>query len=181
MIYIIRHGQTDWNIEGKIQGCTDIPLNETGRKQAKELANKIKSLEIDNFFSSDLLRAKETAKIINEDLKMSITFDKRLREINYGDFEGTLKNNISQEMWDTFNFFPEKLNAEPKEVAFERVKSFFMEFKHIDSNILIVTHGGLLKVMMYYFDNHDLFSNTEYLMKYNRLKINNAEIFEIDL
>ena len=65
MIYLVRHGQTDWNIEKKTQGHTDIPLNGTGKRQAEELAEKIADLKIDRIISSDLLRARETAEIMN--------------------------------------------------------------------------------------------------------------------
>ena len=69
MIYLVRHGQTDWNIEKKhTQGHTDIPLNENGKKQAEQLAQSISNLKIDKIISSDLLRAKETAEIINKKL-----------------------------------------------------------------------------------------------------------------
>ena len=68
MIYLLRHGQTDWNLERKIQGHLDMALNETGRKEALICLDKIVSLNIDNIISSDLVRAKETAQIINEKL-----------------------------------------------------------------------------------------------------------------
>lgn len=65
MIYLVRHGQTDWNIEHRIQGQTDVPLNATGRAQAVELSEKLSNFNIQKIISSDLSRAKETAEIIN--------------------------------------------------------------------------------------------------------------------
>ena len=88
MIYLIRHGQTNWNAERKIQGQTDIPLNQIGQQQAKDVSEEISKLKIDKIFSSDLLRARETAEIINEKIGAKIEYDKRLREVNYGNYEG---------------------------------------------------------------------------------------------
>ena len=108
MIYLIRHGQTDWNLDRKLQGQTDIPLNDNGRGQAEEVAKEIADLKIDRIISSDLLRAKETAEIINKKIGAVISFDKRLREVNYGDYEGKLIETIKDEEWDVFNQNPEK-------------------------------------------------------------------------
>ena len=88
MIYLLRHGQTDWNLERRIQGHLDIPLNETGKKEALVCLEKLSSLDIDKIISSDLIRAKETAQIINEKLHLPIHFDSRLREVNLGNLQG---------------------------------------------------------------------------------------------
>ena len=65
MIYLVRHGQTDWNLKKKLQGHTDISLNESGRMQAREIAEKISKCKITRIICSDLARAKETAEIID--------------------------------------------------------------------------------------------------------------------
>ena len=80
MIYIIRHGQTDWNIEHRTQGHTDIALNTNGIKQAELMTQKIANLKIDSIISSDLKRAYMTAQIINKNFNKNIKADKRLRE-----------------------------------------------------------------------------------------------------
>lgn len=71
-IYIFRHGETDWNKERRFQGHTDIPLNQNGRQQASELALKIRKINPELILTSDLLRAKQTAEIVNDLLKVSI-------------------------------------------------------------------------------------------------------------
>ncbi len=86
--YFIRHGQTDWNKEERLQGHTDIPLNDIGRAQAKEVLKLISDLPIDLIITSDLLRSKETAEIINEKLQLPLTLDKKIRERCFGDLEG---------------------------------------------------------------------------------------------
>lgn len=178
MIYLVRHGQTDWNIEKKTQGYTDIPLNENGRKQAQILAKSISNLKIDRIISSDLLRAKETAEIINERFGKNISLDERIREINYGVLEGVPRDTLTQDTWDIFNTKPEELKAESKIHIYDRIKSFFDDLQDSKENILIVTHGGALRMIMYYAENRNEFDNDKYLKEFNSVKINNADIFE---
>ena len=180
MIYLIRHGQTDWNLEKKTQGHTDISLNQNGIEQAKQISKIIGNYKIDKIYSSDLSRAKETAEIINENFGLDIILDKRLREINYGDLEGIPRPTLSQDVWDTFNNNPEKLNAEPIVNVFDRIKSFFNELDY-NENIIIVTHGGALRTIMYYINNSDNFDKKIYDEKYRDTKINNGAFFECDL
>ena len=90
-IYVVRHGQTEWNVLKKMQGSADIPLNEKGIEQAKQTKYNLEDVDIDFIFCSPLMRAKQTAEVINEDRNLNITFDERLRERNYGEFEGTSK------------------------------------------------------------------------------------------
>ena len=97
MIYIIRHGQTDWNIEHRTQGHTDIALNINGIKLAELMAQKIANLKIDSIISSDLKRAYMTAQIINKKFNKNIETDKRLRECNYGDLDGEHKSLVIYE------------------------------------------------------------------------------------
>lgn len=179
MIYLVRHGQTDWNLTKKIQGQKDISLNETGREQAKLLTQNIFDLKIDKIISSDLLRAQETAEIINEIFNKKIYLDKRLREINYGLIEGTASKDIPQDVWDTFNNYPAKINAESMTEVFNRVKSFFESLSDLDEDILIVTHGGVFRMVMYYIDNNLKFDKEIYL-DYKNEKINNTDIFVME-
>lgn len=87
-LYLIRHGQTDWNIQGKIQGSHDIPLNETGRKQARMLAEGMDSRPVTKIFSSTLKRAVETAKMIGDRQKVDIYLVPGLIEVEFGQWEG---------------------------------------------------------------------------------------------
>ena len=95
-VYVIRHGQTDWNLLGKIQGQTDIKLNDTGRNQAKETGMQIQNEKIDLIITSPLKRAKETAEIINKNFNVSIIEDDRLLERKYGRNEGSTKEDIQE-------------------------------------------------------------------------------------
>ena len=182
MIYIIRHGQTDWNIEHRTQGHTDIALNKNGIEQAELITQKIANLKIDNIISSDLKRAYMTAQIINKKFNKTIEEDKRLREFCFGTLEGITRDKITQEIWDDFNQNPKKFNAESKEEIFNRIKSFINDIKsnNINKNILVVTHGGPIRMIKYYLDNGDNFNDKKYLAEYMTLKINNLDVFIID-
>ena len=182
MIYIIRHGQTDWNIEHRTQGHTDIALNTNGIKQAELMTQKIANLKIDSIISSDLKRAYMTAQIINKNFNKNIKTDKRLREFCFGTLEGIMRDKITQEIWDDFNKNPKQFNAETKEEIFNRIKSFINDLKSnsINKNTLVVTHGGPIRMIKYYLDNGNNFNDKKYLEEYMTLKINNLDLFIID-
>lgn len=95
-IYITRHGQTEWNALGKLQGRKDIELNEVGRKQAEMTRDKLKNEKVDLIISSSLKRAKQTAEIINKEFNVDILEDERLVERGYGDFEGITKIELKE-------------------------------------------------------------------------------------
>ena len=180
MIYLVRHGQTDWNLEKKTQGHTDISLNDNGREQAKLVSKVIKDYKIDKIYSSDLLRARETADIINEKFGLNILTDNRLREINYGDLEGIPRTMLSQDVWDVFNNNPLELHAEPMLDVYTRIKNFFDSLNY-DEDILIVTHGGALRAIMYYISNREFFDKIEYDKNYRDMKIVNGAIYKFDI
>ena len=84
----MRHGETDWNVRRKLQGHTDVPLNDNGRKMAKEAAEKYKDVHFDVCYCSPLIRAKETAEIFLSGRDVPIITDDRLQEMSFGEFEG---------------------------------------------------------------------------------------------
>lgn len=88
MLYIMRHGKTDWNAAHKLQGRTDIPLNEEGRAMARQARKEYESVQIDVCFCSPLIRALETARTVLEDRNIPIITDERLVEMSFGEFEG---------------------------------------------------------------------------------------------
>lgn len=143
-IYITRHGQTDWNKIKKIQGRTDIELNEEGRAQALETALNLKDVNFDVIFTSPLKRAVETAEIINMHHQVSILKDERIIERSFGDLEGASIHEI-----DFTNFWREGYddlypNSEPTKSFYERTQNFIKEMMKSDYNaILVVAHGGV--------------------------------------
>lgn len=95
-LLLVRHGQTDWNVEGRWQGQADAPMNDKGRAQARALADQLNGWRVDAIWSSDLQRALETAQIIADRQGKPVHADRRLREINLGRWEGMLVTDIKQ-------------------------------------------------------------------------------------
>jgi len=179
MIYLLRHGQTDWNLENRIQGHLDMPLNETGRKEAETCRTQLASVKIDQIIASDLLRAKETARIINEVLSLPISFDSRLRELNMGDLQGMVAKEIPNESWDLLNHEPHKIHAESLADFYKRTKSFFDEID-AQKNTLIVAHGGTIRMTLYLANNPNSFDQEKFEKTCLSFKIKNTEIFKWD-
>jgi probable phosphoglycerate mutase len=179
MIYLVRHGQTDWNKLKKLQGQTDIPLNEVGKQEALSVANSLNNIPLEQIISSDLSRAVETAKIINQNFKLPLLTDNRLREVNYGDLEGKERETLSPAVWETFQNTPEKLNAEKLSDVYHRIKSFFDEVD-LSKNTLIVTHGGALRLIMYYAKHKETFDKKIYNQSFKDIMIQNATVLKWD-
>lgn len=139
--YLVRHGQTDWNVERKIQGHLDIPLNDTGRAEAAKLAEELKTVGFSRCFSSDLKRAYETASILMTNHALHIHTDQRLRERNYAPWQGR--------RWHEFNVgHPDEKKVVESDAAMQqRALQLLNELlvKYSGEHILLVTHGGLLR------------------------------------
>ena len=150
-IYVVRHGQTDWNINDKLQGCSDVPLNNAGIKQAHITKEKLINIRFSKIYCSPLNRCIETAKIINKD-NLQIITDDRLLERNFGDLEGTQGNNIEDFL--IYNKNLDSFNVEPIQTFFSRVHSFLKEITNNsnDDKILIVTHNGVNTAINCFFN-----------------------------
>ncbi|MBR2467511.1 MAG: histidine phosphatase family protein [Clostridia bacterium] len=150
MIYFVRHGQTEWNKVGRMQGHIDIELNSEGKKQAQIVRDKLCDIKFDKVFSSPLKRAKETAQII---CSQEIIVDDRIIERYNGELEGKLKEEIVT--FPDFNdpndtrFGIEHLNDFKK-----RIYSFLDEItqKYKHQNILVATHAGVCLYVRCYFE-----------------------------
>lgn len=152
-VYAVRHGQTDWNAVQRVQGRTDIPLNETGREQARSVAASLPD-DIGIILSSPLKRALETAEIINERYGAEIAVDDRLMERDFGAYEGVLVSDIdinNLRRW-TDNA-PTEGGESIRDVA-KRVFEYLDEIgeKYRDENVLIVTHGHVLRAVYWYYN-----------------------------
>ena len=150
--YFVRHGQTDWNLEHKVQGSIDIELNESGRKQALKMQEKLKDVHFDVIFCSPLVRAKETAEIISESHKNTpLIVSDELRERNFGEYEGKHKNDDYYGLWQYDN--QNTPNGEtPKELE-ARIYPFLDKIrnKYKDGNVLLVAHGGVGLIIETYY------------------------------
>jgi broad specificity phosphatase PhoE len=146
---LVRHGQTDWNSEGRYQGQSNVPLNEIGRAQAVTLARQLMDSSFAAIYSSDLQRAVETAEIIAAALHLPVMLEPRLREINQGEWEGQLVEVIRSRyagLWQARSIDPANLRPPGGETVLEvagRVNTALDDIAHRNPNtdVLIVSHG----------------------------------------
>lgn len=156
--YIVRHGLTDWNVAGRLQGQADIPLNKKGEKQALEAAEKyFKNVHFDAVFSSDLLRAKKTAELIALNRKITIETTALLRERSFGPHEGKTISQIEKELKLDLEKLRTLSYKQAKKIGFEtddEIMNRFLPFlrelalAYKGKNILIVTHGSVIRVFL---------------------------------
>lgn len=156
-IYLIRHGLTDWNKKRLMQGQVDIPLNEEGERQAKELAKKLANVNFDAIFSSDLSRAKRTAEIIALEKKIAIYTNKVLRERSFGLFEGKHVNEVLdilktdiKKLRTVISQKAKEFGAETDQEVIVRFLSFIREVAVAweGKKVLIVSHGSVIRVFL---------------------------------
>lgn len=160
-IYITRHGQTEWNVEKRMQGWSDSPLTELGVQQAKWLEERLKDTKLDVIYSSPINRALSTANIVNSKRHIPLYTDLRLREINMGIWEGLTQDEIEKlygkELYDFWNA-PKSYKPYSGESFYQvrqRTKELIKEIisENIGKDILIVTHTITLKAIMSFFQN----------------------------
>ena len=170
-IYLTRHGLTEWNVNRRMQGWGNGELTEKGIKDAKALGKRLKEVPIDKVYSSSSKRAYETAQYIIGDRDISLIQMDDLREINFGDWDGRIREEIEAEYPDEFKVFwetPHLYNRNSGE-TFEHVrKRAIRALEHIieenkEGTILIVTHSIFLRVLMTYIKDiplSDVFKST---------------------
>lgn len=162
-IYVVRHGQTDYNINGLFQGRKDIPLNSVGIKQAEETAQKFKNIPVDIILVSPLTRAKETAKYISNVTGIKPVIEQDLIERNFGDMEGKPnREDCNIKMLLDYEKNYNICNVEPIQSLFKRVSDCLDKIidKYMGKNVVLVTHGGVAQAIDIYFhgfpENKDL-------------------------
>ncbi len=178
-LYLVRHGQTDFNVTGQAQGTSDVPLNATGIKQATELAQEIKDhgLTFDFYYVSPLLRARQTAEIITEG-QADFVIDNLLTERSFGELEG--KKVDWSEIGDIFdrrtNYSGHGIESIQDLLA--RAQSFLDQVKaqhSDDSTILVVAHGALLRALHFSIVGYD--DDTDFAA----FRFENCEMREYDI
>ncbi|WP_130838592.1 histidine phosphatase family protein [Lachnoclostridium sp. Marseille-P6806] len=151
-LYLIRHGETDWNAAKKVQGQRDIPLNENGRRAAALTGRALRNTEFDRIYTSPLSRARETAELIRAGRSIPLFTDDRLREIDFGPYEGCVVTALP-ESFRLFSEAPERYEApegaESIEALAARARSFLLEvlvpaslLPNAPKRIMVVSHGA---------------------------------------
>jgi alpha-ribazole phosphatase len=154
-LLLVRHGETDWNLGRRFQGHSDVPLNKVGLQQAKALRNRLSDETIELIYSSDLERAYKTAKIISTG-KNKLQTDARLREIHFGGWEGLTYNEIQEKYpaqlasWEQDVYKTAPPHGETLEQLAGHTQSLLNDLRvdHKAETILVVTHGGVIKVLI---------------------------------
>lgn len=152
-LYLIRHGQTDWNLRAMLQGQTDIPLNEMGRRQAMEARERLAGVHFDAVYSSPLRRAMDTAQLVSGWPMEKIRADQRLIEIAFGPYEGKATHTLGPAFAP---FFAEPATYRPPEggeslqSVLQRTADFlaFVAREHAGQTLLVAGHGAALHAML---------------------------------
>jgi len=158
-LLLIRHGQTDFNDEGRLQGQLDIPLNKHGVEQARRTAQALKGAKIHAIYSSDLQRARATARELAEITGLPVRIDPRLREVHLGDWQGKLAKDVQADESDLYwhrRKYPAAVAPPGGETALqvqERLLAAISDIveRHPDETVAIVSHGFAIAVMLAYF------------------------------
>jgi broad specificity phosphatase PhoE len=136
-LLLVRHGETDWNADGRLQGHTDRPLSDFGRRQARQLVEDLAEEKLDAIYASDLSRARETAEIVGARLGLAVVIDPDLREKDWGTWEG-----LTPIERDRVEFVGESTKAHQERMleALRRIAD-----RHPGGRVLVVTHGGSMR------------------------------------
>ena len=147
-LVLVRHGETDWNRDRRVQGHSDIPLNDTGREQAKDLAKQLSGEHLDAVFASDLARARETAEIATAGTELDVRELVDLRERHFGTWEGLTDEDIRARFpesrtgpWgdgETIDEMSARVVAALRAIAAE----------HSGGTVLVATHGGPVRAVL---------------------------------
>jgi len=200
-LIVTRHGQTDWNLERRLQGWADNPINQTGINQALELRKKLRDIPFDICYSSSLQRAAETAQILmgyrfaepGEKPICPIRYDKRIRERGFGELDSLKDKEIQDfiygESWDMVKNSG-KYGIEPIRTVYKRIYDFYHneilkcreEFGD-DATILVVGHGGSTRVLNYVIlgGSEVPDDNSEAMKKTRDFVLHNCEIAEYNI
>ena len=183
-LYLVRHGETDWNIESKIQGQTDIALNERGRQQAEEFAARIAGgdYQVDSIYTSSKRRALETARIIGAALKIEPKVQPGLEEICLGKWEGYTWKQVKELFWDEYQLwrdnrrYQEPPLGESYQQLLDRLLPAIREIAQKErGNVLVVTHSAVIMTLLSYI------YDTPFEDMAKNYKTGNAGIVELEV
>lgn len=152
-LYFLRHGETDWNVMGRIQGRTDIPLNSNGVRQAKESSEFLTNLNIDYIVTSPLKRAQDTAKIVQEKINVDLIVMEEFIELSFGDAEGMTLD-------ERLKLYPDRVYPNQEEESSFKTRFSkgldIVQNKYRNKNVLIVSHGALINAILYHYSHGEI-------------------------
>ena len=158
-LYFIRHGETDWNLLGKIQGSHDIPLNETGLRQAEELSRRLieQGYRFTKIYTSQQQRAFKTAEILSQYVNMEVTPVKGLEEVNLGDWEGLSWSEVKLKFPEEYNawYHNRRYARAPRGESYQDLLDRLLPAIHTilqtnSDHVAIVTHGAVVMSLQCY-------------------------------
>ena len=166
-LFLVRHGETDWNVERRIQGQVNIELNEFGRHLARETAKGLKDISFDLCFTSPLGRARETAEILLDGRDVPVYEEERISEMAFGEYEGGCCSKTGWNLPEEFKkFFTDPANYKKpaggedfydiKKRTGDFLKELYDNEELKDANILISTHGAALAGLLNNMKNEDI-------------------------
>jgi probable phosphoglycerate mutase len=155
-VILVRHGETDWNVSGRLQGHSDTPLNAAGKIQAARVAQRLGRETVQALYSSDLARAFETATIIGQQLALPVVVSQRLRERRYGVWEGLTAAEIEERYPAQFaewrsratDFAPLRGETRTQLLTRALAEVHTIAQRHAGGSVVVVTHGGLCYVLI---------------------------------
>jgi len=172
-IILIRHGETEWNSQQRMQGHSNSDLSSVGQAQIQALGQWMKNVPFDHIYSSDSLRAKQTAEAITQFSGHELQFDQRLREKNLGVFEGLTSEEARERHPEVFRLFKTagskyvidegESTQQLQDRALEIVNE--IRIKHPEERVLLVTHGGFIRVVMKHSLGLSLETPTRFLIR----------------
>ncbi|MDP6295025.1 MAG: histidine phosphatase family protein [SAR324 cluster bacterium] len=172
-IILIRHGETEWNSQKRMQGHSNSNLSEVGRGQIQELGELMKNVSFDHIYSSDSLRARQTAEAITQYSGHTLQFDQRIREKNLGVFEGLTSTEAKERHPEIYRLFKTAGanyvidEGESTQQLLERALEFIEEIRlrHPQERVVMVTHGGVVRVLMKHALGLSIDAPTRFLIK----------------
>ncbi len=157
-LLVVRHGETEWNVQQRFQGHGDSPLTDKGRTDVRALGRRLKGVDFDRLISSDLGRARETAELIAQQTGHEVVFDAHLRERNYGVMEGLtipeIKSRYAESLQKLIDGDPDAVipQGESHRQHYDRNIRFVEQYlrDHAGTTALLVVHGGVLDSLLRY-------------------------------
>ncbi|WP_227938002.1 histidine phosphatase family protein [Alkalihalobacillus deserti] len=179
-LYLIRHGESTGNLAGKIQGWENFPLSELGRRQAELVANYLKDIQLDYIYSSDLIRALDTARVIAKIKKQTVNEWAKVREVHLGPLQGLSRS----EIYERFPEAGEKSILTSGVKGTETVEELTARCKYVvdqlqrahkSDHVAIVSHGGFISILLMY-----LLTGEQWHTLHRPFQIGNTSISHIE-